>query len=198
MKKNGAITVGKAGPNGKKKQDANTQYIDTSKEDCVKDPQSAGNSASNMEDETKTNHAEYYWDEEYQAYVYMGAKRPRRKDMSNKMKNNWLLGMKRNWATTKKNNMLAKITVNRANMNMVSTFIHVQIRCRVMTIPFHITLARRSTANCMRRVFASLKTFSTTLRLAQTLTLSTLDLYSLVLTHRLGTSPKKYQTRNHI
>jgi hypothetical protein len=191
MRRKVGITEGKAGSNRKNKKDANTQDGATMKHHSIQGPQSDGNSASNLEHETETHNTEYYWDEEYQAYVYTGAKRTRKKDMSNKMKNNWLLGMKRTWAPTKQKTMFAKITVNRANMNMVRTHIHVYISCIVMTMTDLTTHACRSTANCMRRVFASWKTFSTTLRLALTLTLSTLDLYSLVLTPRQGTSPKK-------
>ena len=154
-------------------------------------PQSDGTSASNVEHETETHNTDYHWNEEYQAYVYTGPKRTRKKDMSNKFKNKWILGMKRNWVPTKQNKMLAQITVSRANMNMVSTHLHDYISCIVMTMTDLTTHACRSTANCMRRVFASWKTFSTTLRLALTLTLSTLDLYSRVLKPRQSTSPNK-------
>jgi hypothetical protein len=170
---------------------ANGKYGASLKEDCVQGVESARYSTSNLDDETKTHNTDYYWDEQYQAYVYTGGKRPRKKDMSNKMKNNWLMGMKRNCAPAKRKKMIAKITVTRANMNMVSTHISVQIPSRLMTMPYRISLAYRSTANCMRRVFASWKTFSTTLQLAQTLIRTTLDLYSLVLTFRHGTSPKQ-------
>ena len=61
-----------------------------------------GLSTSNEDDETETHNNDYYWDEKLQAYVYTGVKRPRKKDMANKMKNNWLMGMKRNCAAAKK------------------------------------------------------------------------------------------------
>jgi hypothetical protein len=171
MKKKVAMTGHEASPNG--------IYVQP------------GHSTSNQDDETERHNTDYYWDEKLQAYVYTGVKRPRKKDMANKMKNNWLMGMKRNCAPAKRKEMIAKITVTRANMNMVSTHIPFKFPSGLMTMPYPISLAHRSTANCMRRVFASWKTFSTTLHLAQTLTRSTLHLYSLVRTFRHGTSPKK-------
>jgi hypothetical protein len=162
MKEKVAMTGDQASPNGK--------YGATLKEDCVQGLENATYSTSYLDDETDTHNANYYWDEQLQAYVYTGGKRPRKKDMSNKMKNNWLMGMKRNCATAKRKKVIAKITVTRANMNMVSTHIPVQIPYTLMTMPYPISLAYRFTANCMRRVFASWKTFSTTLQLAQTLT----------------------------
>ena len=183
MKEKVAMTGDQASSNGK--------YDATLQEDCVQGLESARYSTCNMDDETETLHADYYWDEQLQAYVYTGVKRPRKKDMANKMKNNWLMGMKRNCGKAKRDKVIAKITVTRANMNMVSTHIPVQITYKLKTMPYPISLAYRCTANCMRREFALWKTFSTTLQLGQTLTRSTLDLYSLVPTFRHGTSPKK-------
>jgi hypothetical protein len=103
MKKKVAMTVHEASPNGK--------YVQP------------GHSTSNQDDETEAHSTDYYWDENLQAYVYTGVKRPRKKDMANKMKNKWLMGMNRNCAPAKRKKMIAKMTVTRANMNMVSTHI---------------------------------------------------------------------------
>ncbi len=61
------------------------------------------------------------WSEKYGAWVYGEAKRVRQKDLTNKMEKNWLLGMRRNWNTEKKDKMVAKITIKRNNIDTVET-----------------------------------------------------------------------------
>jgi hypothetical protein len=63
---------------------------------------------------------EWYWNEEYETWVYVEPKRIRPRDLTNKMEKNWLLGMRRNWNTAKKEKMLAAITTTRANYHLVS------------------------------------------------------------------------------
>ena len=63
---------------------------------------------------------EWYWNEEYETWVYVAPKRIRPRDLTNKMEKNWLLGMRRNWNTAKKDKMLAAITITRANYHLVS------------------------------------------------------------------------------
>ena len=65
---------------------------------------------------------EWFWDEETWNWVYIGPKRIRRKDLTNKMERNWRLGMRRNWNTQKKEKMIAKITITRDNMSLVRTY----------------------------------------------------------------------------
>jgi hypothetical protein len=48
------------------------------------------------------NPDEWYWNEEYETWVYVEPKRIRPRDLTNKMEKNWLLGMRRNWNTAKK------------------------------------------------------------------------------------------------
>ncbi len=59
------------------------------------------------------------WDNTYGAWVLWEEKRPRKKDLTNKMEKNWLLGMRRNWQTEKKDKMVAKITITRKEMDQV-------------------------------------------------------------------------------
>jgi hypothetical protein len=72
-----------------------------------------------VEDGEQWNNAEWYWDEQYNTWVFTGPKRKRRKDLTNKMEKNWLLGMRRNWETDKKAKMVAKITVKRDELHTV-------------------------------------------------------------------------------
>ncbi len=44
----------------------------------------------------------------------------RRKNLSNRMEKNWVLGMRRNWNTDKKAKMIAKMTITRDNIHTVS------------------------------------------------------------------------------
>ena len=59
------------------------------------------------------------WDITYGTWVLWEEKRPRKKDLTNKMEKNWLLGMRRNWQTEKKDKMVAKITITRKEMDQV-------------------------------------------------------------------------------
>ena len=68
------------------------------------------------------NSEEWFWDEECWNWVYIGPKRIRRKDLTNKMERNWRLGMRRNWNTQKKEKMIDKITITRDNMSLVRTY----------------------------------------------------------------------------
>jgi hypothetical protein len=59
------------------------------------------------------------WSEKHQTWVHGEAKRVRKKDLTNKMEKNWLMGMRRNWNTDKKDKMVAKITIKRDNLHTV-------------------------------------------------------------------------------
>ncbi len=61
------------------------------------------------------------WCSKYGAWVYAEAKRVRKKDLTNKMEKNWVLGMRRNWNTDKKDKMLEKITIKRNKTETVKT-----------------------------------------------------------------------------
>jgi hypothetical protein len=63
---------------------------------------------------------DYYWDEQYSTWVYMPRKRIRRKDLTNKKEKNWALSMRRNWATKKKDKIMAKITIKRDELDTVT------------------------------------------------------------------------------
>ena len=69
-------------------------------------------------DDTKPE--EWYWDNDYETWVHIGPKRVRRKNLSNRMEKNWVLGMRRNWETDKKAKMIAKMTITRDNIDAVS------------------------------------------------------------------------------
>jgi hypothetical protein len=68
---------------------------------------------------TEWNNNEWYWDQNFSTWVFTGSKRIRRRDLTNKLERNWILGMRRNWNTAKKTAMVDKITVKRDNMTMV-------------------------------------------------------------------------------
>jgi hypothetical protein len=82
-----------------------------------------GNEDHNYDEEgdegTEWNNDEWYWDQKFSTWVFTGSKRIRRRDLTNKLERNWILGMRRNWNTAKKNTMVEKITVKRDNMTMV-------------------------------------------------------------------------------
>jgi hypothetical protein len=67
-----------------------------------------------------TNPGKWYWDNHYDSWVHTGPKRVRRKNLSNRMEKNWVLGMRRNWNTDKKAKMIAKMTITRDNIDTVS------------------------------------------------------------------------------
>ena len=63
---------------------------------------------------------DYYWDEEYESWVYMPQKRVRRRDLTNKKEKNWALGMRRNWNTQKHATMMESITIKRDKLDTVT------------------------------------------------------------------------------
>jgi hypothetical protein len=65
------------------------------------------------------NDADCYWDDEYGTWVYIGHKRVRRRDLTNKKEKNWALGMRRNWETKKYATMMESITITRDKLDMV-------------------------------------------------------------------------------
>jgi hypothetical protein len=60
-----------------------------------------GNEDLNYDEEgdegTEWNNEEWYWDQKYCTWVFTGSKRIRRRDLTNKLERNWILGMRRNW-----------------------------------------------------------------------------------------------------
>ena len=75
---------------------------------------------NNGGNEDSWDNDDYYWDEEYSTWVYMPRKRIRRKDLTNKKEKNWALSMRRNWATKKKDKIMAKITIKRDKLDTVT------------------------------------------------------------------------------
>jgi hypothetical protein len=63
---------------------------------------------------------DYYWDEEYESWVYMPQKRVRRRDLTNKKEKIWKLAMRRNWETKKTAKMMEKITIKRDELDTVT------------------------------------------------------------------------------
>ncbi len=64
----------------------------------------------------------WYWDQTFSTWVFTGSKRVRKRDLTNELKKNWVLGMRRNWNTAKKAKMVANISIKRDNMSMVTYF----------------------------------------------------------------------------
>ena len=62
---------------------------------------------------------EWYWDQKFQTWVFTGSRKPRKRDLSNKVAKNWLLGMRRNWDTIKMTKLLEKITITREHISKV-------------------------------------------------------------------------------
>jgi hypothetical protein len=65
---------------------------------------------------------DYYWDDEYGTWVYMGQKRVRRRDLTNKKEKNWALGMRRNYETKKHATMMESITITRDKLETVRMY----------------------------------------------------------------------------
>ena len=63
----------------------------------------------------------WYWDDKFQTWVFTGSKRPRKRDLTNKVERNWILGMRRNWDTNKQAKLLEKITITREHLSTVHT-----------------------------------------------------------------------------
>ena len=76
---------------------------------------------------------DYYWDNAYGTWVYVGHKRARRKDLTNKKEKNWVLGMGRNWETEKYATMMKSITITRDKLDTV--------RMRYVAITNHTSYA---------------------------------------------------------
>ena len=75
---------------------------------------------NNGANEDSWENDDYYWDEQYSTWVYMPRKRIRRKDLTNKKEKNWALSMRRNWASKKKDKIMAKITIKRDKLDTVT------------------------------------------------------------------------------
>ena len=67
------------------------------------------------------NDDNWYWDEKFHTWVFTGSKRPRKRDLTNKVERNWILGMRRNWDTDKSAKLLEKITITREHLSTVRT-----------------------------------------------------------------------------
>jgi hypothetical protein len=102
------------------------------------------------------------WSEKYQTWVYGESKRVRKKDLTNKMEKNWLMGMRRNWNTEKREQMIAKITIKRDNINTVRKIepLLIFFRCHCATeAVIHIYCHYRCTVGCTKTASALLKIF---------------------------------------
>ena len=83
-------------------------------------PQTVGIEPWHNEEYDDVKPGEWFWDNDYASWVHTGPKRVCRKNLSNRMEKNWILGMRRNWDTDKKAKMIAKMTITRDNIDTVS------------------------------------------------------------------------------
>jgi hypothetical protein len=65
----------------------------------------------------------YVWNVAYGTWEYKAPKRVRNKSMSNKQQQSWVLGMHRNWENQNQAERMAKITIKRDKINIV-TILH--------------------------------------------------------------------------
>ena len=106
----------------------------TSKEWPDSESHMLNDDASNNQSNGDTwDEADYYWDDAYGTWVYIGHKRARRKDLTNKKEKNWALGMRRNWETEKYATMMKSITITRDKLDTV--------RMRYVAITNHTSYA---------------------------------------------------------
>jgi hypothetical protein len=125
---------------------------------------------------------EMQWSEKYGAWVLAEAKRVRKKDLTNSMEKKWRLGISRNWNNTKKDKIIAKVTVKRNNMSTVETHpcpshTHLNVSCGN---PLNSCSSIRCTVSCTKTVGALLKTSSMTYQQTTAMTLRTHSLCSNV------------------
>ncbi len=87
------------------------------------DPDNEEYDATNVatEEGGDVNNDEWYWGQKFQTWVFTGSKKPRRRDLTNKVEKNWVLGMRRNWDTVKQAKLLEKITITREHLSTVRT-----------------------------------------------------------------------------
>jgi hypothetical protein len=78
---------------------------------------------------------DWYWDQKFQTWVFTGSRKPRKRDLTNKVARNWLLGMRRNWDTVKMTKLLEKITITREHISTVRT----PLFTRKICLPFVLT-----------------------------------------------------------
>ena len=64
---------------------------------------------------------DWYWDQKFQTWVFTGSKKPRKRDLTNKVERNWVLGMRHNWDTVKQAKLVEKITITREHLSTVRT-----------------------------------------------------------------------------
>ena len=81
--------------------------------------ETVGLERANNEASDEPQPGEWYWDYDYDTWVHTGTKRVRRKNLSNRLKKLWVLGMRRNWNTDKKAKMIAKMTIKRDKLATV-------------------------------------------------------------------------------
>ncbi len=99
-----------AGPNGNAQEQGTSSDRERWSVDAGAKDEQVSASNEQVEDGEQWNNDEWYWDEEYNTWVFTGPKRiTRRKDLTNRMKKKRLLGMRRNWETDKKQRWLLKL-----------------------------------------------------------------------------------------
>ncbi len=81
-----------------------------------------GETCSNDSNGEAAKNKNYVWNDAYGCWEYKAPKRVRNKSMSNKQQRSWVLGMRRNWDTPHKAERMAKITIKRDQLNMVTLF----------------------------------------------------------------------------
>jgi hypothetical protein len=71
-----------------------------------------------------------------------GTKRSvRRKNLSNRLEKNWVLGMRRNWNTDKKAKMIAKMTIKRDKLDTVFELYYANPHNCILIKPVYISYA---------------------------------------------------------
>jgi hypothetical protein len=102
--------------------------------------------------------------------------------LTNSMEKKWRLGISRNWNNTKKDKIIAKVTVKRNNMSTVETYpcpshTHLNVSWGK---PLNSCSSNRCTVSCTKTVGALLKTSSMTYQQTTAMTLCTHSLCSNV------------------
>jgi hypothetical protein len=91
--------------------------------EASKDEQLEGETCSNDRYGEAAKNDNYVWNDAYGTWEYKAPKRVRNKSISNKQQQNWVLGMRRNRENQNQAERMAKITIKRDKIDMV-TILH--------------------------------------------------------------------------
>jgi hypothetical protein len=104
--------------------------------------ETVGMERANNEGYDEPQRGEWYWDYDYDTWVHTGTKRSvRRKNLSNRLEKNWVLGMRRNWNTDKKAKMIAKMTIKRDKLATVFELYYANPHNCILIKPVYISYA---------------------------------------------------------